>query len=173
MRSLLLGLTLCVGSISFTACSTAQRVGDAKLRIHRHYGFMSVPGYVLDLPAVNIGTRGEREIKVRNLPVPIYPEALYLKAPETHSRVLVSGPWQATQLQLDIRTIDSRIIFSRSISLRRDMVWPWYVDLYENQYISNSLPPLRDYDLVLRVITPSSRVTDKVGLGAFKRHQFD
>jgi hypothetical protein len=136
------------------------------------------PWHRLRLPPVSIDRMGETVVRVRDLPIPLCPSTAELEMPEDEARDWVIGqPWRAAIFEVIIRRLDGSSHYSSKVALsqwggvtgpgssssRRRIsiqIGPW------GSLASTTRPMLRNYDVVVRVLTPSPRKGDRLYIAA-------
>ena len=178
--AVLLLTALCGGCVSWSQRGDVL-VSDGK----PHWGFLAeLPTYHVRFPSIRVSTVTSTTIRVRDLPVPIFPEYAELEIPEAEDRVWEQGqPWRVAVLQFTFRTVDGSTLSCQKVSLsdsargsqpadsrsKRKVyfrVSPW------DRHGWSGLPPppeLRSYDLVIDVIVPSPPGRDLLTISSWVR----
>jgi len=180
-----IGARLCAGACvaAFAAgCVTTEKKGDVTLYHSNGVSFAgpAMPGYGLVFPAVDLGRAGEQVIRVRDLPTPIFPEFGDIDVPKKEDdNYAADQPWRRVRLVITYRTPEGKVFYKRRVDLRdwnggsspgkgssrRSIgvrVSPW-------DGLESDAHPLLflNYDLVVDVVRPSLRATDRMTLDAF------
>jgi hypothetical protein len=156
-------------ALSGLGCTSVQRCGDARLLDHKDVLFVMMDNFTM--PYFPIDTPCTNRFEVRNLPFLIYPETLSLDVPNDESmRPPQDAPWRACRLTVAFRTLSGKQFFTNSIDLAH---WRSSADAecsgWSSPYqIPETLEAVEasGYDVVVTVVTPSSRKGDRARLGS-------
>lgn len=155
-------------ALTLSACHTVTKHGDARLvdpgRIQL---FPSMSA--LRFPKISIGRRAHYHFEVRNLPRPIYPEGVRIKIPVRELNLTRSQqPWLATVLSVRLttpegvsflqQTLDFNTARGRTRFKLRSDKERW--NLFKG-------PSYLNYDVDVKVVSPSKRSTDEVEIEAW------
>ena len=142
----------------------SHRYGDARLQ--ENADIAAITPDRLSLKAVPLGRAATHTLRVRNLPLPIYPTHIRVPLTPAEAELKSNLPWQNLRLRVELRALDGTTFFSNDVSfataergrspgtfhqvdvpLRRPDSRPWRAP--------ENMAPHTSYDAVVTVLQPS------------------
>lgn len=167
-------LTLLSAALFCAGCTTHQ-FGDARIQNNR-----DVAGVVSDrfyLKTVPLDRAGAHTLRVRNLPLPMYPTHLVLWLTPTEAEMKENVPWENTRLLIEFRAPNGETFFSKEVAMRNAQrgVSPGTAHQLTLQFrpgerhawrAPENMPHYTDYDVIVTVVEPSKNKNHRIELYA-------
>ena len=165
--------------VCLAGCYARYPFGDVTYSIPKVVLGMGVP--CMHFPSPDIRQPGRKIIRVRGLVHPDYPMYFALNVRRNENAKGATGqPWRALKFKLSFRTVEGRVVYSQEYDLSKvvtegfpadDEVCLWIGERDRDGFGQPpAAPALHDYDMVIDVISPSSRKSDKLEIrSSFER----
>src|ERR1051325_7638716 len=103
------------GLIFLCAGCTTHRFGDARIRNNYDFAGISVDRFYLK--SVPIDRAGTNILRVRNLPLAMYPTHLMLRITPNEAELKQELPWENAKLRIEFRAPNGQNFFSKELAL--------------------------------------------------------
>ena len=154
---------------------TTHRFGDARIQNNRDLVGISADRFYLK--PVPIDAAGMHTLRVRNLPLAMYPTHLMLRLTPAEAEMKSETPWEDARVLIEFRTTNGQMFFSKEIVLREAQrgLSPGTAHQLELQFrpaerrawrAPENMPHYTDYDVIVTVIGPSRNQNHRIELYA-------
>jgi hypothetical protein len=182
--TVLVALLLLVAAVG---CSTGVPKGDARFfeagsKVSISSFFLASNADVLNFPAVDLDSKRQVVLKVRDLSEPFFPSYAAIDVPDGEDRGWETNQrWRSIVLKFTFRSSDGAILHTAVLSMAKDWeggsesgssssrrgayfrISPWSHFAFG---ALNPLPKVTDYDLVIDVLEPAQRKSDRLFIRA-------